>query len=210
MALLVWATLAHQPWKTNGGKKRKGEEEGEEEDARYHAGDNCQWGNRFESAHMNAELSEPVPLQQQESAESAVVRSELKRQAESASGTGAAKALRTTEEEDGEVEHNGLRVNPFSICTHDVAVPEGFGEVPPELYNPPFHDGPAAKAFNFQLDAFQATAITCLERSEHVLVSAHTSAGKTVVAEYAIAMCFRCATDPTCFLLFLTPSTHRS
>jgi phosphoglycerate dehydrogenase-like enzyme len=43
------------------------------------------------------------------------------------------------------------------------------------------------------LDSFQSTAIACLERRESVLVAAHTSAGKTVVAEYAIAMAFRCA-----------------
>ncbi len=38
------------------------------------------------------------------------------------------------------------------------------------------------------LDPFQQKSIECLERNESVLVSAHTSAGKTVVAEYAIAM----------------------
>lgn len=45
----------------------------------------------------------------------------------------------------------------------------------------------------FVLCAFylQATAVACLERRESVLVSAHTSAGKTAVAEYAIAMGFR-------------------
>lgn len=31
-------------------------------------------------------------------------------------------------------------------------------------------------------------AIQCVENNESVLVSAHTSAGKTVVAEYAIAL----------------------
>jgi ATP-dependent RNA helicase DOB1 len=34
-------------------------------------------------------------------------------------------------------------------------------------------------------------SVACLERNESVLVSAHTSAGKTAVAEYAIAMAFR-------------------
>lgn len=45
--------------------------------------------------------------------------------------------------------------------------------------------------YPFVLDTFQREAIASLERNESVLVSAHTSAGKTVVAEYAIAMCLR-------------------
>lgn len=39
-----------------------------------------------------------------------------------------------------------------------------------------------AKMYEFQLDAFQREAITCIDNSHSVLVSAHTSAGKTVVA----------------------------
>lgn len=34
------------------------------------------------------------------------------------------------------------------------------------------------------LDPFQKEAILCIENNQSVLVSAHTSAGKTVVAEY--------------------------
>ncbi|CAI5494381.1 unnamed protein product, partial [Closterium sp. Naga37s-1] len=48
-----------------------------------------------------------------------------------------------------------------------------------------------AKTYPFELDPFQATSVACLERRESVLVAAHTSAGKTAVAEYAIAMAFR-------------------
>lgn len=48
-----------------------------------------------------------------------------------------------------------------------------------------------AKSYSFQLDAFQQEAVNCLERRESVMVAAHTSAGKTVVAEYAIAMALR-------------------
>jgi len=48
-----------------------------------------------------------------------------------------------------------------------------------------------AKEYAFKLDAFQQEAVACLERKESVLVAAHTSAGKTVVAEYAIAMALR-------------------
>jgi ATP-dependent RNA helicase DOB1 len=44
-----------------------------------------------------------------------------------------------------------------------------------------------AKQYPFILDPFQENAVACIQRNESVLVSAHTSAGKTVVAEYAIA-----------------------
>ncbi|KAG5184772.1 P-loop containing nucleoside triphosphate hydrolase protein [Tribonema minus] len=42
--------------------------------------------------------------------------------------------------------------------------------------------------YPFELDAFQKQAVARLERRECVFVAAHTSAGKTVVAEYAIAL----------------------
>lgn len=45
-----------------------------------------------------------------------------------------------------------------------------------------------AKEYPFTLDPFQQHAIASIERGESVLVSAHTSAGKTVMAEYAIAL----------------------
>ncbi|KAM8952765.1 superkiller complex protein 2 [Pelodytes ibericus] len=40
----------------------------------------------------------------------------------------------------------------------------------------------------FELDAFQKKAVLCLEAGSSVFIAAHTSAGKTVVAEYAIAL----------------------
>ncbi|PNF35853.1 hypothetical protein B7P43_G09406 [Cryptotermes secundus] len=45
-----------------------------------------------------------------------------------------------------------------------------------------------AKTWSFELDTFQKKAILKLEEHANVLVAAHTSAGKTVVAEYAIAL----------------------
>lgn len=45
-----------------------------------------------------------------------------------------------------------------------------------------------AYQFPFELDTFQKLAILQLEQHNHVFVAAHTSAGKTVVAEYAIAL----------------------
>lgn len=67
---------------------------------------------------------------------------------------------------------------------HQVALPPGYDYVPISQHVP--HDPPARK-YNFELDPFQRTSINAIERNESVLVSAHTSAGKTVVAEYAIA-----------------------
>ena len=40
----------------------------------------------------------------------------------------------------------------------------------------------------FELDLFQKQAVLKLEAHDSVFVAAHTSAGKTVVAEYAIAL----------------------
>ena len=47
---------------------------------------------------------------------------------------------------------------------------------------------PLALKFPFELDDFQKRSIIRLERHENVLVCAHTSSGKTVVAEYGIAL----------------------
>jgi len=55
----------------------------------------------------------------------------------------------------------------------------------------PAYTGPPAKTYPYDLDPFQTTSVACLERRESVMVAAHTSAGKTTVAEYAIAMAFR-------------------
>lgn len=45
--------------------------------------------------------------------------------------------------------------------------------------------------WNFELDTFQKQAILHLENHDSVFVAAHTSAGKTVVAEYSIALSLR-------------------
>ncbi|KAG1701720.1 Helicase SKI2W [Nymphon striatum] len=48
-----------------------------------------------------------------------------------------------------------------------------------------------AHKWNFELDTFQKQAILRLVNHDSVFVAAHTSAGKTVVAEYAIAMALK-------------------
>ena len=52
----------------------------------------------------------------------------------------------------------------------------------------------------FELDVFQKQAILCLERHDNVFVAAHTSAGKTVVAEYAIALSMKHMTRSYCII----------
>jgi antiviral helicase SKI2 len=57
-------------------------------------------------------------------------------------------------------------------------LPPDYDEVVSELAHP----------FPFELDIFQKQAIYHLENNDNIFVAAHTSAGKTVVAEYAIAL----------------------
>lgn len=71
---------------------------------------------------------------------------------------------------------------------HQVALPSDYHYIPISQ-----HQGPEipAKTWSFTLDPFQQVSISCIQRNESILVSAHTSAGKTVVAEYAIAQCLK-------------------
>ncbi|KAL8798020.1 MAG: hypothetical protein Q9182_007019 [Xanthomendoza sp. 2 TL-2023] len=73
---------------------------------------------------------------------------------------------------------------------HQVALPldKEINYVPISQHKRP--DEPA-REWPFKLDPFQEVSIASIERGESVLVSAHTSAGKTVVAEYAIAQCLK-------------------
>lgn len=67
---------------------------------------------------------------------------------------------------------------------HQVSLPPDYDYVPISQHKAPEHP---ARTWPFELDPFQKVSIASIERGESVLVSAHTSAGKTVVAEYAIA-----------------------
>uniref|UniRef100_A0A8C5PAW2 RNA helicase n=1 Tax=Leptobrachium leishanense TaxID=445787 RepID=A0A8C5PAW2_9ANUR len=77
-------------------------------------------------------------------------------------------------------------VDTVEGCTHEVALPADDEYLPlkPRV-------GKAAKEYPFVLDAFQREAILCIDNNQSVLVSAHTSAGKTVCAEYSIALALR-------------------
>lgn len=71
---------------------------------------------------------------------------------------------------------------------HQVALPPDYNYIPLSEHVAP--EKPA-KTYAFPLDPFQQVAVASIERNESVLVSAHTSAGKTVCAEYAIAQCLK-------------------
>uniref|UniRef100_A0A8C6KMJ9 Exosome RNA helicase MTR4 n=1 Tax=Nothobranchius furzeri TaxID=105023 RepID=A0A8C6KMJ9_NOTFU len=82
-----------------------------------------------------------------------------------------------------------VKVEPVETvegCSHEVALPadEEYKQLKPRV-------GKAAKEYPFILDPFQREAILCIDNNQSVLVSAHTSAGKTVCAEYAIALALR-------------------
>lgn len=73
---------------------------------------------------------------------------------------------------------------------HQVALPPDldYEYIPLSEHKPP---ADPARTYPFKLDPFQSLSVASIEREESVLVSAHTSAGKTVVAEYAIAQCLK-------------------
>ncbi|KAF0408355.1 antiviral helicase [Gigaspora margarita] len=74
------------------------------------------------------------------------------------------------------------------LIHHQVALPPNYPYTPISQH---VYLMEPAKEYQFELDPFQKAAIASIERSESVLVSAHTSAGKTVVAEYAIALALK-------------------
>ena len=68
-----------------------------------------------------------------------------------------------------------------------------YSAIPISGYNPVELDPnfPPAKTYSYKLDPFQVMATEYVEKCESVLVAAHTSAGKTTVAEYAVAKSLR-------------------
>jgi len=80
----------------------------------------------------------------------------------------------------------GSRLELKHQVRHQVAVPPGYPYIPISQHVPP---AKPAREYKFTLDPFQQVSVHAIQRNESVLVSAHTSAGKTVVAEYAIAQC---------------------
>ncbi|CAH9094222.1 unnamed protein product [Cuscuta europaea] len=80
---------------------------------------------------------------------------------------------------EGEREGSGHeKTEAWAVAGGTKEIVERFDELIPDM----------ALTFPFQLDPFQKEAIYYLERGDSVFVAAHTSAGKTVVAEYAFAL----------------------
>jgi superfamily II RNA helicase len=87
---------------------------------------------------------------------------------------------KVTHTEERKIEWSGRTVLTSS------ALPEGFVDQSGDKDMNTMPKNPA-KTYPFELDPFQKQSIAYIERNESVLVAAHTSAGKTVVAEYAVA-----------------------
>uniref|UniRef100_A0A0K3CKK7 BY PROTMAP: gi/647394422/emb/CDR35651.1/ RHTO0S01e04082g1_1 [Rhodosporidium toruloides] n=1 Tax=Rhodotorula toruloides TaxID=5286 RepID=A0A0K3CKK7_RHOTO len=94
-------------------------------------------------------------------------------------GLGGGEAQKDGEEEGLVLQHQ---------VRHQVALPPNYPYVPISSHVPPAEP---ARTYPFELDPFQKVSVASIQRNESVLVSAHTSAGKTVVAEYAIAQCLK-------------------
>lgn len=92
------------------------------------------------------------------------------------------------------------KIESLESCTHEVALPPGHEYIPlvplkgvkfvfrnhliTWFINVLFKSvGEPVKTYPFTLDSFQKESILCIDNNQSVLVSAHTSAGKTVVAE---------------------------
>ncbi|AGO12180.1 AaceriAEL181Cp [[Ashbya] aceris (nom. inval.)] len=103
---------------------------------------------------------------------------EASREVEASSGLATADAT--------QVEENGKMKLRHQV-RHQVALPPNYDYKPIGQHI----RTDEARTYPFTLDPFQDTAVSCIDRGESVLVSAHTSAGKTVVAEYAIAQSLR-------------------
>ena len=88
---------------------------------------------------------------------------------------------------ENEVKKNGIEITPFSEETEKKEVKVFAIEDNIEISEFDSIKKPAMK-FEFKLDTFQKRSIIRLEQKKNILVCAHTSSGKTLVAEYGIAL----------------------
>ncbi|KAE8746496.1 hypothetical protein FOCC_FOCC006730 [Frankliniella occidentalis] len=154
----------------------------------------------FEQTNENGHVPEPEVSSKDEPSTSSSSRSSLpednqktaiKRELEDEDEDGSKKAKLEGLVDDINLDEISSRIKVHTVetleaCTHEVAVPPNMDYVPLKAAT-----GKPAKEYPFSLDPFQKEAIICIENNQSVLVSAHTSAGKTVTAEYAIAQSLR-------------------
>lgn len=132
-------------------------------------GDRMSGGASGSFASKKSRVSSPVPVVVDE------FETEAKREMAASGGlTGSVEA--------------GSRLELRHQVRHQVAIPPGYHYMPIAQHVPPQKP---AREYKFTLDPFQQVSVFAIQRNESVLVSAHTSAGKTVVAEYAIAQCLQ-------------------
>jgi antiviral helicase SKI2 len=85
----------------------------------------------------------------------------------------------STSKLDGSSDNNDSKQrDAWAVYENNEVIADKFYELVPDM----------ALEFPFELDTFQKQAIYYLEKGDSVFVAAHTSAGKTVVAEYAFAL----------------------
>ena len=80
---------------------------------------------------------------------------------------------------------------PSAVGFSHYSAPAAGGPPSPPL--PTFSSLPPARLFPFSLDPWQQAAVAVLHAGRHLLVSAHTSAGKSVAAEYGISLALQAA-----------------
>ncbi|XP_041428816.1 helicase SKI2W [Xenopus laevis] len=114
---------------------------------------------------------------------------------ENHSGAGKEKSKTEGLQRSNSLEELGLETKSPPVLAPlfpEVEVPKEHWAVPLDSNSPvaDFYKQIPDLAFKhpFELDTFQKKAIQCLEAGSSVFIAAHTSAGKTVVAEYAIAL----------------------
>ncbi|KAK3549494.1 hypothetical protein QTP86_002386 [Hemibagrus guttatus] len=147
------------------------------------------------SSKTESRIGKTVGTQDREKTESSLPGAKTKREAENDGGDevlfGKKARLETVSSEEINLTDLMPKVKVEQVetvegCTHEVALPadQEYTPLKPRV-------GKAAKEYPFILDPFQREAILCIDNNQSVLVSAHTSAGKTVCAEYAIALALR-------------------
>ena len=148
--------------------------------------------NKLEESKQNEEIKKYITAQIKEKKEDLLLMKEIQSIKESIRTENTNESNDNEEEIDFKINNIPdkevkIITNKFEGGFHELIYPINIPEpktIVEKIENP-------ATEYPFKLDKFQEKSILCLENKQSVLVSAHTSAGKTVVAQYAIAMSLR-------------------